>query len=217
MSSSLIPNLKSAMQRREISAIELARQAGFKPSFVYDILNGKSANPSSTRLAKLAEILEISLAELLGLQENIIRPRSANDTYVMISNMLVASATKSGKPKLEEREGEPYYFRRSWVKDRLNAKPENLRMIIVEGDSMAPSLYQGDMILVDITKKKPSPPGIFVLFDGLGLVAKRIEFLAQSKPPALRILSDNPQYLPYERAIAEVNIIGRVVWFAREM
>ncbi len=214
MSTALIKNLKYAMQQRNLSAIELARIADFKPSFIYDILNGKSSNPSSTKLAKLADILEISLTDLLGLTPT---TPASNENYVMISSILVAASAGAGAAVLEEREGEPYYFRRSWVRDRLNATPENLRMIFVQGDSMEPTLCQGDMILVDITQKNPSPPGIFVLFDGLGLVAKRLEFLSHSKPPSIRLLSDNPQYLPYERAIAEVNIIGRVVWFAREM
>lgn len=217
MKSPLVQNLRAAMQQRDISAIELARQAQFKPSFVYDILNGKSANPSSTRLAKLANILEIPLTALLGVEENTSRSLPPEEDYVMISSMLTATSAKGGSAVLEEREGKPYYFRRQWVQNRLNARPEDLRMIFVEGDNMAPTLCQGDMILVDITKKKPSPPGIFVLFDGFGLVTKRLEFLSNSTPPSLRILSDNPQYLPYERAIAETNIIGRVVWFAREI
>jgi phage repressor protein C with HTH and peptisase S24 domain len=217
MNATLVQNLKTAMQQRDLNALELARQSGLKSSFIYDILNGKSANPSPIRLATLADALEISLTELLGIASSPPRAKAANDDYVMITSILVAASAGGGAAALEEREGDPYYFRRSWVRDRLCAKPEDLRMIFIEGDSMEPTLCQSDMILVDITKKNPSPPGIFVLFDGFGLVAKRLEFLGNSQPPSLRILSDNPQYLPYERAVAEVTIIGRVVWFAREM
>lgn len=217
MSSVLISNLKTALEKQEMNALELARRAEEKPSFVYDILNGKSTNPATARLAKLADVLEISVAELLGLEESFSRHRRPGEDYVMISSILVAASAGGGAAVLEEREGDPYYFRRNWVRDRLRAKPEDLRMIFVAGDSMEPTLCQGDMILVDITKKRPSPPGIFVLFDGFGLVAKRIELLSNSRPPSVRILSDNPQYLPYDRAVSEVHLIGRVVWFAREM
>ncbi len=217
MDSVLIRNLKTAMHQQNINALELAKQADLKPSFIYDILNGKSTNPSTTRLARLAEVLEISLTDLLGLEESYSRPRQPGADYVMISSILVAASAGGGSAVLEEKEGDPYYFRRSWVRDRLSARPEDLRMIFVAGDSMEPTLCQSDMILVDITKKSPSPPGIFVLFDGFGLVAKRIEFLSNSKPPSLRIISDNPQYLPYDRAVSEVQIIGRVVWFSREI
>lgn len=217
MESKLIQNLRREMRERDMNVIDLARAAGLKPSFIYDILNGKSTNPSPTRLAGIAEVLEISLSQLLGVEASSGRSRPPSDEYVKISSILVAASAGGGAIALEEREGEPYYFRRSWIRDRLNANPTELRMIFVQGDSMEPTLCNGDMILVDITKKNPSPPGIFVLFDGFGLVAKRIEFLSNSTPPSLRILSDNPQYLPYDRAVSETNIIGRVVWFAREI
>ena len=60
-------------------------------------------------------------------------------------------------------------------------------------------------------------PGIFVLHDGMGLVAKRLEHIPNSDPPRVRIISDNPFYKPYEGSGEEVNIIGRIRWFAREM
>ena len=87
----------------------------------------------------------------------------------------------------------------------------------VEGDSMMPTLHSGDAVLVDMARKFPTPPGIFVLFDGMGLVAKRVEHIPNSDPPRLRIISDNTFYSPYERTIDEVNIIGRIRWFAREI
>jgi SOS-response transcriptional repressor LexA len=51
----------------------------------------------------------------------------------------------------------------------------------------------------------------------MGLVAKRLEHVANSDPPRLRIISENPSYKPYEVSSEEVNIIGRMRWFAREM
>jgi hypothetical protein len=62
-----------------------------------------------------------------------------------------------------------------------------------------------------------SPPGIFVLDDGMGLVAKRLEHIPNSDPPAVRVISDNPLYPAYERTADEIRIIGRIRWFAREI
>jgi phage repressor protein C with HTH and peptisase S24 domain len=127
-------------------------------------------------------------------------------------------STDTGERRVvEEEEAEPYYFRKSWLKSRLNSDAEHLRLVRIEGDSMDPTLCHGDVVLVDITRKDPSPPGIFIIFDGMGLVAKRMEFLAQSKPPAVRVSSDNPQYYPYERELDAISVVGRVVWFAREI
>jgi hypothetical protein len=47
-----------------------------------------------------------------------------------------------------------------------------------------------------------------VLFDGLGLVAKRLENVANSDPPTMRIISDNPVYAPYERSAGETTSSG---------
>jgi len=56
-----------------------------------------------------------------------------------------------------------------------------------------------------------------VVHDGMGLVAKRLEHFPNSDQPAMRIISDNPLYSPYEGTAEEINIIGRIRWFAREM
>lgn len=217
MSALVQKRLKALIEEKDLSVTELAKKADIKPSFLYDILHGKSSNPSTTRLAKIAEALGVSVTYLAGLEESKHRLKPGNDEYVTISSILVAASAGGGTMVIEEQQGEPYYFRRSWVRDRLNSKPEDLRMIFVQGDSMEPTLCSNDMILVDVTRTNPSPPGIFVLFDGLGLVTKRLEFLPNSTPPSLRIISDNPQYQPYKRTLAEAQIVGRVVWFAREI
>jgi len=68
-----------------------------------------------------------------------------------------------------------------------------------------------------MTRRAPNPPGIFVLDDGMGLVAKRLEHIANSDPPAVRVISDNGFYSPYERTADEIHIVGRIRWFAREI
>jgi len=117
----------------------------------------------------------------------------------------------------EAKPGRNFHFRRSWIRDRLKAAPSSLRVVHVEGDSMRPTLEDGDTVLVDMNQKSPVPPGIFVLHDGMGLVAKRLEHIPNSDPPAVRVISDNGVYSPYERTADEVNIIGRIRWFAREI
>ena len=135
----------------------------------------------------------------------------------MVSSILVINNNNEKDNIFEEQEGDPYYFRKSWIYDRLNTKPENLRMVFVQGDSMEPTLCQGDMVLVDIEMKNPSPPGIFIIFDGMGLVVKRLEFIPNSNPASIRVLSDNSQYHPYASILQKTKIIGRVVWFSREI
>ena len=101
---------------------------------------------------------------------------------------------------------------------RITSAPtSSLRLITISGDSMAPTLEDGDMLMVDTGRTSPSPPGIFILDDGVGLVAKRVDAVPNSFPQQLRLSSDNPAYSNYQRRIDEVRILGRVVWFARSL
>ena len=82
-----------------------------------------------------------------------------------------------------------------------------LSAIEVEGDSMDPTLRDGDEILVDRTPR-PLRAGIHVLRLDDVLLVKRVERAGD----ALRLISDNRAYPEIERAAGEVEILGRVVW-----
>ena len=58
---------------------------------------------------------------------------------------------------------------------------------------------------------------VFAIWDGVGVVAKRIEIVPNSDPPVLRIKSDNIHHDGYERTTDEVNVIGRIIWVARRI
>jgi phage repressor protein C with HTH and peptisase S24 domain len=211
----LVARLRALMERAQINARELAEQAGVGRSFVYDILSGKSSNPTTQKLSAIAEVLDTSVNYLLSGEENIGRLRKKDPEIVSIPSIGVTGSMGGGTVVTEEQEGKSYYFQRRWVREKLQASPADLRLIPVSGDSMHPTLQDGDLVLVDMSRRTPAPPGIFVLFDGVGLVVKRLEILPNTDPHLLRITSDNPQYACYERASNEVNIVGRVVWFAR--
>ena len=62
----------------------------------------------------------------------------------------------------------------------MNSRPEELRKITLGGDSMEPLASRGDRLLIDISERDPVPPGIFMVWDGRGLVTKRIEHVPRS-------------------------------------
>jgi hypothetical protein len=41
-----------------------------------------------------------------------------------------------------------------------------------------------------------------------------LERVVNCDPPTVRIISDDPIYAPFERSAEEVNIVGRIRWFA---
>lgn len=89
--------------------------------------------------------------------------------------------------------------------------PSAVRIVRVAGDSMEPEYPAGERVAVDTSHTIPSPPGVYVVFDGFGLVLKRIEVVLGSSPPVVRLMSINPAYSTYERPLADVRIQGRVI------
>ena len=67
---------------------------------------------------------------------------------------------------------------------------------------------------INCSQTHPSPSGIFILDNGVGLVAKRIEIISSTTPQMFRISSENSGFSSYQGWIDEVHIIGRVVCFA---
>ena len=63
----------------------------------------------------------------------------------------------------------------------------------------------------------PATGGVCVLWDGNGLVVKRVEAMHGNGAPRLRLLSANPDYAPYARLAEEVHIVGKVIWTVRKV
>lgn len=96
------------------------------------------------------------------------------------------------------------------------ASPENLRILRARGDSMEPLLGEGDRLIVDISRRVPATGEMAVLWDGLGLVVKRLEAVSGSDPAELRLISANPVYEPYTVPAQDVHIVGKVIWVLRK-
>lgn len=96
-------------------------------------------------------------------------------------------------------------------RDIYGAEPTSVRIIEVRGDEASPEMGPGQKVLIDTSDVTPSPPGIFIVWDGLGMVVRRIQFLAHSEPPTVRIAPINPIYLPYDRLLGQSFIQGRIV------
>jgi phage repressor protein C with HTH and peptisase S24 domain len=202
---------------------QLAELADVPRSFIYDILRGRSKRPARQTLARVAEVLKVDVDWLISgngrVDGEMPVPLTEEEDFVPI-RLAAPRPSMGGGAIVDEHDEDTdrtYQFRRSWIEQRMGVRPSSLRLLHVEGDSMAPSLQSGDMVLVDMTRRVPNPPGIFVLKDGHGLVAKRIEAVPNCDPPRIRIISDNPMYSPYEQLLEMVNIVGRVRWFAREV
>lgn len=86
-----------------------------------------------------------------------------------------------------------------------------MRIIQVMGDSMQPEFNPGDRVMVNTADRIPSPPGVFVLWDGFGLIIKRCEMVPHSNPARVILSSANSNYATYEMESKELDIQGRVI------
>jgi repressor LexA len=93
----------------------------------------------------------------------------------------------------------------------LGVDPDHAALIRVQGDSMAETLCEGDLILVDqSTRTVTRQGGIYVIrLDG-ALLVKRL----RKASAGLTVMSDNPAYPPF---VARPEIVGRVVWLSRAL
>ena len=82
---------------------------------------------------------------------------------------------------------------------------------------MPPEMSAGDRIVVDTARRIPATGEMAVLWDGNGLVVKRIETVREPGPPRLRLISANPDYAPYTCLAQEAHIVGRVLWTIRRV
>jgi phage repressor protein C with HTH and peptisase S24 domain len=159
------------------------------------LLTGEAAQPAAPEPSPLAEA----------------PPKYAPVPFIAMR----AGAT--GQRYLEsEALGSPKYFEEQLIRE-LRAQPTDLRAVEIEGESMEPLLRNGDQVLVDTRKTSVVEPGLFVVFDGDGLVCKWVERMHGSSERMLRFKSENPRFEAYLVAETRAQIIGRVVWLARRL
>lgn len=86
---------------------------------------------------------------------------------------------------------------------------KDIYALSVQGDSMEPTYRGGSTVFVDTRQNQPTPPGVFAVEYGDGLLVKRVELVGGTDKIAVR--SDSSLYGDYEFLREEVRIWGRVV------
>jgi hypothetical protein len=157
------------------------------------------------------------LARYFGVDERALgAPDRPKDGGLRLVPKLAVGAS-AGAGALTEAEGfaGKVGFDEKWLR-KLGVDPAQVSLIRVEGDSMQPTLNDGDDIMVDkAAALKPLKSGVHVLRMDDVLMVKR---LAAGKGGKLSVLSDNPAYPDWRDLDAgAVSVIGRVVWVGRRL
>lgn len=139
--------------------------------------------------------------------------------FALVPRLPVEAAAGAGSAVDNESEIGKLAFRRDWLRNK-GLSAADLAVIRIKGDSMAPTIRDGALALVDCRRhqEKPKSDGIYVIRMDGDLIAKRVQIdLAGG---GLYIKSDNPAYteqcLTAEQA-DRLFIVGRVIWVGGEI
>lgn len=106
-------------------------------------------------------------------------------------------------------------FQRDWLRGMMRGNFADLFVARGSGDSMTPTLLDGDIVLIDTSQRRiDQQDRIWALSYGdLGMI-KRVRRLPGGN---YRVMSDNPAVAPIEATDDEMHVVGRVIWIGRTM
>jgi len=186
----------------------LSRLIGRNPAYVQQYIRRGTPRRLDERDRRL-------LARYFGVDEATLggpETSAARGALVPVPRLDIGAAAGAGAFAEGERAAAHIAFEGAWLRRVARGAPDQLSIIRVAGDSMAPTLADGDDILVDRGDgAERLRDGIYVLRIDGGLVVKRCAM--GPAPGTLSIRSDNPAYPAWgDVDPARIDIVGRVVW-----
>ena len=211
--------MKSPDPRRKL--LDLAEERGVSLARLSDLI-GRNASylqqfvrKGSPR--KLEETDRRTLALFFGIDELQLgapEEKSSNRAgkvprgdWFDVPRLALGASAGPGALAGEEQAIGAFRFAARWLRAQ-GLDPAQLSAIAVAGDSMEPTLRDGDEILVD-RSPRALRDGIHVVRVEDAVLVKRLDM---ARPGTIALVSDNPAYRPLELAPGEVEVIGRVVW-----
>lgn len=140
--------------------------------------------------------------------------------YAVIPQYTAKAAAGSGFLNYHVEVNGGLAFKRDWLA-RMSLKEQNLRVIYIQGNSMEPTLSDGNVVMIDSSQTTPTNRCIYAIHRPDGeLIIKR---LVQTMTNGWVIKSDNDDKRQYPDEIAtdtdlgHLVIAGRVVWHAGQL
>lgn len=195
---------------RSVSLAQLSALIGRNSSYLQQFVRkGSPRKLEETDRRALARFLGVDESELGAPEENsfVSQRKPQRGEWVDVPRLALGASAGPGAMTGEEQPIGAFRFSSRWLRGQ-GFDPAMLSAIVVAGDSMEPTLRDGDEILVD-RAQRPLRDGVHVVRVDDALLVKRID---TSRPGVLTLISDNPSYRPLELPPGEVQVIGRVVW-----
>ncbi|MEO5365622.1 MAG: helix-turn-helix transcriptional regulator [Magnetococcus sp. WYHC-3] len=211
--------LRYTRERRGWTQLELTRRCGWGSAARIHNYEKGDRLPRLPEVALLAQVLDISPRWLAwggdsgtDAPEAMARTEFAQIPYLR-EPCPSASATSGDAaggmiPHLT--------FRRDWLTTQMHLALDRVAGLRVDGQSMEPTLNDGDMVLVNLADKAVRDNRIYVVRVDHSLFIKRLFRI----PGGIRVKSDNPVAEAFELSLSRPelwDICGRVVWVGREL
>lgn len=201
--------LLSLADERGVSLSRLSRMIGKNASYLQQFVRKGSPR-------KLEEEDRATLARFFGVDEgelgrskdkSFVNRENDDDRWIAVPRLALGASAGPGVLVEGEEAFDAIRFSPRWLR-MMGIERRALSAIAVSGDSMEPTLRDGDEILVDATQRSLRDGIHVVRLDGT-LLVKRVD---TGRPGVVALTSDNPAYRPIECAAGDVEVIGRVVW-----
>lgn len=144
------------------------------------------------------------LAAFLGIAEELLGGPAAGDAMVAVPHLDLAAAAGAGRLTGEERVRRDVSLSRAMLRS-LGIEPGAASVIDVAGDSMAPTLLDGDRVLVDAGDRRVTRGGVFVVRVDDLIAIKRVARSGEG----WKLASDNPAFPPRRVQTDALSVIGR--------
>lgn len=193
-----------------------AELTGKSSSHIYKICRGMS-RPSMAYLQDLYDEYKVDLNWLLTGEKNEggqVTGTPSQDDLVFAPMFDVQASAGFGSEVLSEDIDDYFAFNKSFLSRQLNVSSEQLVFVTISGDSMLPTLQDGDRVLVDMSDKDVRREGLYLLQSEEGLMAKRLT----EQQGEINVCSDNPDYDNWIIPLTEREnnpVAGKIVWCGR--
>lgn len=202
--------LDRLIQQRRLGYSSISRMIGRNSSYIQQFI--KRGSPR-----KLDDDDRRTLASFFGVDEKVLGgpPAPMRDGLIEIPVLNVDASAGFGAIAESETAHTRFGFDERWLARLTRAKSASLSIIHVLGDSMEPTLSDGDEVLVDASDQGSRlRDGIYVLRADDALVVKRVTLKPGGRK--ITISSDNSAYPSWDDVDrSEIQVVGRVIWFGR--
>lgn len=171
----------------------LARHLGLEPPAVSKILSG-------SRQIKAHEY--IKMRQFFGLGDESGRREKSAGSYVLepLQNL------SEGNAQIGE-----WSIPASILGQKTTAKPEQVRIFLIEENFMEPDFNKGEHVVVDMSDKIPLHKDVYVVSDGHNYMARYCETIARSSPKKVEISAKHKDFETQILKLSDIHIIGKII------